>query len=118
MSSVQLRGNKVFSYFVETTKNDWLGIVFVYENELTNVGCYSLVGQYGYDWCDGSVFNSIAETGAPQSWQMIALADSCAGDSIGTVQHEFLHALGFSHEFQENGQFFFRCAFFEIKIYL
>ena len=96
-------------------KTTRLGIVFVYENELTNVGCYSLVGQYGYDWCDGSVFNSIAETGAPQSWQMIALADSCAGDSIGTVQHEFLHALGFSHEFQENGKFYFRALILRLK---
>ena len=64
-----------------------------------------MVGQYGYDWSDGSIFNSIAETGAPSSWQMIALADNCAGDSIGTVQHEYLHALGFSHEFQERENF-------------
>ena len=40
------------------------GIVFVYDNELVTVGCYSLLGPYA-GWVDGSIFGSIFDTGAP-----------------------------------------------------
>ena len=69
------------------------GIVFVYENELVTVGCYSVVGPAS-GWVDGSIFGSVTNTGAPSEWQMVALADNCNGDSVRTVQHEVMHALG------------------------
>ena len=89
------------SLSTSTWKN---GIVFVYENELTEVGCYSMVGAWS-GWSDGSVFGSIGETGAPTTWQMIALATECGGDSVATIQHEVMHALGFPHEHQVLGNF-------------
>ena len=70
------------------------GIVFVYQDELVDVGCYSIVGQY-YGFIEGSIFSSIVDTGAPPAWQMIALADDCDGFSQSTVHHEVMHALGF-----------------------
>jgi len=73
------------------------GIVFVYQDELVDVGCYSIVGQY-YGFSDGSIFSSIVDTGAPPDWQMVALADNCDGLSESTIHHEVMHALGFPHE--------------------
>jgi len=73
------------------------GIVFVYQDELLDVGCYSLVGQDD-GFIDGSIFSSIVETGAPPGWQMVALADNCDGLSESTVHHEVMHVLSFMHE--------------------
>ena len=79
------------------SKNLYSVIVFVYEEELTEVGCYSSVGRNpGFVW--GTIFSSITETGAPSGWQIVALADNCDGLTESTVHHEFMHALGFPHE--------------------
>ena len=40
------------------------GLVFIYENELTDVACYSAVGQ-SQGFLDGSIFGSMAEIGVP-----------------------------------------------------
>ena len=72
-------------------------LVFIYQDELVDVGCYSMVGQYA-GFVDGSIFSSITQTGAPSGWQMVALADNCDGLTESTVHHEVMHALGFPHE--------------------
>ena len=72
-------------------------LVFIYQDELVDVGCYSMVGQYA-GFIDGSIFSSITQTGAPSGWQMVALADNCDGLTESTVHHEVMHALGFPHE--------------------
>ena len=82
----------------------WLnGIVFIYENEMPGYpGCYSLQSAWP-GWIGtsgGSVYESIEETGAPSTWQLISLADGCQGGSVATIQHEVLHALGFPHTHQ------------------
>ena len=40
------------------------GLVFIYENELTDVACYSAVGQ-SQGFLDGSIFDSMADIGVP-----------------------------------------------------
>lgn len=40
------------------------GLVFIYENELTDVACYSAVGR-SRGFLDGSIFDSMADIGAP-----------------------------------------------------
>ena len=49
--------------FLNSTK--WQnGLVFIYENELADVACYSAVGQ-SQGFLDGSVFDSMVDIGVP-----------------------------------------------------
>jgi hypothetical protein len=73
------------------------GIMFVWEDDLIDVGCWSIVGQIsGYS--SGTLFSTIEETGAPSGWQVVALASSCLGETESTIHHEVMHALGWPHE--------------------
>ena len=67
------------------------GIIFVPAYEIGRSGCFSALGVAQYFYNDGSF-------GYPETWQVIALSESCAGTSQATVQHEILHALGIHHE--------------------
>ena len=73
------------------------GIIFVWETH-TNGGCWSTLGQRD-GFTGSSLITSIYnDTGAPDTWQVIAMAADCGGGTEGTVHHEVLHALGVGHE--------------------
>ena len=89
----------------DLTNNNWEnGILFIngpdYEvaaNE-TDAGCFSSIGRApGYT---GSNDLSILKLGAKSGWQIIVLSASLNCHTTRVVQHETMHALGFSHEFQ------------------
>ena len=67
------------------------GIIFVRADEIGASGCFSALGV-------AQGFYNNGNFGYPETWQAIALSDSCAGTSQATVQHELLHALGMHHE--------------------
>ena len=67
------------------------GIIFVPAYEIGRSGCFSALGVAEHFYNDGSF-------GYPETWQVIALSENCAGTSQATVQHEILHALGIHHE--------------------
>ena len=74
------------------------GIMFLWETHTTG-GCWSALGQVdGFTGGDDSVISSLSETGAPKTWQVIAMATDCGGGTESTVHHEVLHALGVGHE--------------------
>ena len=79
------------------------GIVIAFE-DITGFGCYSALGKApGFSGRAGSAgFNAITDFGVPSGWQLLSLggmsASSCDGQSMGTIKHEFLHAMGFHHE--------------------
>ena len=76
------------------------GVVFVYENEMKAgyAGCYSAMGSYAGAFLEYAIPSAL--NGIPYMFQLIALAGNCHGNSVQTVQHEFIHALGWSHEQQ------------------
>ena len=74
------------------------GIMFVWQTH-TDGGCWSALGQVD-GFTGSSLITSLNnDTGAPDTWQVIAMAnDTCRGNSESTVHHEVLHALGVAHE--------------------
>ena len=76
------------------------GVVFVYENEMKagHTGCYSVMGHYPTAFLKHALPSALV--GIPYFFQLISLADSCHGRTVQTVQHEFIHALGWDHEHQ------------------
>lgn len=83
----------------DLTSTEWTqGIMFLWETHTTG-GCWSALGQVdGFTGDENSLISSLSETGAPKTWQVIAMAKSCGGSTEATVHHEVLHALGVGHE--------------------
>ena len=75
------------------------GIMFIDGPELAFGGCFSA---YGRRPGDTGGNGDIRKLGAKSGWQIIALDNcrNCNCHSTRVVQHETMHALGFSHEHQ------------------
>ena len=91
------------------------GLLFVHKSQTRRGGCWSALGRRpGFTGSRGS----ITEYGAPDSWQLVQLEETCGGktyklffdkinyilfffplgDTKPVVQHQCLHALGLAHE--------------------
>merc|ERR1712048_41639 len=82
---------------LDATRNPWKNGIFFVWGSIGWSSCWSYVGLapgYSGSWI------TMADHGAPDSWQFIALDKSCHGSRQSTVEHEVLHALGFGHEHQ------------------
>ena len=82
----------------DLASTEWTqGIIFVWETHADG-RCWSTLGQRD-GFTGPSLITSIYnDTGAPDTWQVIAMADNCGGGTEATVHHEVLHALGVGHE--------------------
>ena len=82
----------------DLSSTEWTqGIMFIWETH-TNGGCWSALGQFDGFIGSSSITSIQNDTGAPDTWQVIAMAADCGGATEATVHHEVLHALGVGHE--------------------
>lgn len=71
------------------------GVLLTWGN-ITGGGCWTTTGiAPGFV---GDLSESMSFFGAPNTWQLISLDESCDGTSEATVMHELIHAWGFQHE--------------------
>ena len=74
------------------------GLMFLWDTHTTG-GCWSALGQVnGYTGGASTSITTLSDTGAPNTWQVIAMSNTCGGGTAATVHHEVLHALGVGHE--------------------
>jgi len=74
------------------TTHHTFGVMLVWST-LTGGGCWTTTGiAPGFT---GLSEMTMADLGAPNTWQVISLDINCDGLSETTIQHEFLHAWGF-----------------------
>ena len=82
----------------DLSSTEWTqGIMFIWETH-TNGGCWSALGQVDGFTGESFITSIHNDTGAPETWQVIALAAVCGGETEATIHHEVLHALGVGHE--------------------